>query len=567
MNTDSQPRSGHLSFYLVIASVFLFVSTMMTFVNSVNADFVNWDDDIYVTENPRVQSFSSTNIKEIISTSYYYAWIPITLVSHAVDVALWGMNPKGHHLTNVLLHSINAVLFFLVTMVVIDASRGENDRAFHKRITSSLLVGGVISALLFAMHPLRAESVAWVSGRKDLLCAQFLLLSLWTYILWKQHRRKGSLLLSTVLFALALLSKPMAMPFPIILVLLDIWLLNRKTEQRFSWNNLLADKLGFFFLSVVVGAITWLAASGGNMNVLGELNTIERLLLPFYMIVFYLVKLVVPLGLSPIYPDFDRVLFFLSPVIVALLLYASMLMMKRNLGGFILALTSFVLILMPTFLGVSSGLQPLADRYTYLSTLSIFMLIGGGIDLMWRASASSPGKKYQRELFAIVLLGLCAVSSYRTIRQVSVWHNSESLWKQALRYAPDNVDQYQQRKPYMKPNYTDAMVNLGAAYYGRNDMAKALEQFRHVLVFDSCNADAYYNIGNVLYENAETGESLASFEHAVKCDPSYAKAYYNLGILFAARDSVALAVRSFQSAARLGYSEAQKVLTERGYSW
>ncbi|MBI5473022.1 MAG: tetratricopeptide repeat protein [Ignavibacteriae bacterium] len=564
MNPENTP--AHLPFYLTIISAFLFVATMMVFVNSVNAEFVNWDDDIYVTENPLVQSLTVENVKGILSTSYYYGWTPVTLLSHAIDFSLWGMNAKGHHLTNVLLHAINTVLLFFVTIVVIDSARARDERTLRARITPSMLVGSLIGALLFAMHPLRVESVAWVSGRKDLLCTLFLLISLWTYIIWKQRGKKRLHVVSMIAFALALLSKPTAIIFPIVLILLDALLLN-KTEGRSAWNEILIDKIGFLVLSGIAAVITWLAASGGGVNVIGELNAIERVLLPFYMITFYLVKLVVPLDLSPVYPDVDTVLLYLSPLIVIGLLSVGYVLMKRQIAAFMLAVASYMLMLLPVYLGISSGLQPLADRYTYLSTLSIFMLIGGGIDLYWRASAASAGKKYQRELLAFVLLCLCAVSAYRTIRHASVWHDSVSLWKQALRYAPQTIDEFNRRRPYMKPSYADARLNLGVAYYTRKNVDSALVQFQTVLRFDSCNADAHYNIGNVLYEKAETALSLRSFERAVRCDSRYAKAFYNLGILYAAQDSVALALQSFQSAARLGYADAQRILTERGYGW
>ncbi len=553
-------------FHIILASMFIFMATVMTFVNSVNASFVNWDDDVYVTENPHIQSLSAENIRWIFSNPYYYSWIPVTLSSHAVDVALWGMNARGHHFTNVLLHAVNAVLFFLLSLIVINASKraGGESTKNHFSVPSSVFVGSVTAALLFAMHPLRVESVAWVSGRKDLLCALFLLPSFGLYLLWKFNGRKLYLLASVGLYGLAILSKPMAMPFPVILILTDVWLIHR---NRISLSSLLIDKIPYIAIAVAAGVITFRGASSGTVNVIGDLSLFERLLLPAYMIVFYAVKLVVPTNLSPIYPELKGWILYLSPILVIGGVYGCFILLKKNYGVVVLALMSYVLILLPTFLGVSSGLQPLADRYTYLSMLSIFFLLGGLVEIMWRKSAQSGGKKYQREMFIFLLLIVCAASSYRTIRHTAIWNNSISLWNQALKYAPSSQLEYEAGKPYMKPDYLDARVNLGVAYFEANNEVKALEQFNAALGLDSCCAAAYYNIGTLLYERNETARSMESFRRAIACDPGYAKAYYNLAILQSNAGNITAAVESMQKSARLGYPEAQSALKSRGYGW
>ncbi|MEO8167325.1 MAG: hypothetical protein ABI623_03700, partial [bacterium] len=369
-------------FHIILAAMFIFVATVMTFVNSVNASFVNWDDDVYVTANPHIQSLSPENIRWIFSNPYYYSWIPVTLSSHAVDVALWGMNPRGHHFTNVLLHAVNAVLFFLLSLIVVHAAKrtGGESTKNHFPVTSSVFIGSVTAALLFAMHPLRVESVAWVSGRKDLLCALFLLPSFGLYLLWKFNDRKLYLLASVGLYVLAILSKPMAMPFPIILILTDVWLIHR---DRISLSRLLIDKIPYIAIAVAAAVITFRGGTSGTVNVIGDLSLLERFLLPAYMIVFYVVKLVVPTNLSPIYPELKEWILYLSPIIMIGGVYGCFILLKKNYGVVVLALMSYILILLPTFLGVSSGLQPLADRYTYLSMLSIFFLLGGLVEIMW----------------------------------------------------------------------------------------------------------------------------------------------------------------------------------------
>ena len=567
MTTPSTYGSKDLSrFPIVLISAFVFVLTMLTFVNAVNADFVNWDDDAYVTENPLVKTLSPASIVKMFATTHFYAWIPLTLLSHAVDVSLWGMNPKGHHLTNVVLHSSNAVLLFFACLVLLRSLRNGHARTGFSSEAPSILVGSMVAALLFSMHPLRVESVAWVSGRKDLLCTFFLLPSLCTYLLWKLRSRLWMLVVSIVLFACALLAKPAAAPFPVVLLLLDVLLLQH-AEKTVSIPRGLKHTIPYFLLSGLVGAVTVMAASDGTVNVVAELSALERILLPAYMFSFYLWRTVAPVSLSPVYPEFDSALFILSPIVVAGALACFPILVKRKRAGILLALMSYVLFLLPVFFGLPSGLQPIADRYSYIAEIGLFMLVAAALELLWRTSAMSGAKKYRRRMLFAALMVICAVSCYRTVRHVGVWNNSISLWTQAARYIPATREQYNERRPYMKPNYLDALINLGTAYYEAGNREKALEQFQRIVSLDDQYADAHYNIGNLLFEIGDVEASLASFHKAIASDSLYAKAYYNLGIISSNRGELQRAVTFMQQAARLGFVDAQRLLQQQGIRW
>jgi hypothetical protein len=557
--------------HVVIISLFIFVASLMTFVNAVNADFVNWDDDVYVVENTHIHQLQTENIKWMFSSFYYYSWIPVTLLSHALDVALWGMNPKGHHLTSVLLHAFNAVWIFLVGTLLLaiskDSKQPPDTTSLFDRLTTSIVLGSAIGAFLYAMHPLRVESVAWVSGRKDLLCAFFLFPSLGFYLIWKTSRGKFSFLATHIFFALALLSKPMAAPFPIILMLVEVWWLDKHSAQASLVKRLIQGKALLLLMGAVAALVTFLGASGGTVNVVQELNLLERFLLPVYAILFYLLKTVMPFDLSPVYPDLNPVLLYVSPVVFVGIMYLCFVLIEKQRAGFVLAFFAYVIILLPTFIGLSSGLQPIADRYTYLSTISIFLLIGGSAEWLWRKSKSSPGKWYQRELIFFVLFVLCGINAYRTVRHTAVWKDSIALWTQALRYSPASRDEYEARRPYLRPSFLDAYTNLGTAYYTKDEKEKAVEQFTRSLALDLRNADSHYNLGNLMFEQGDMDLSLVCFQNAVACDSTYAKAFYNMGIVFTRRDSTDAAMRSFKTAARLGFPDAQRVLKERGISW
>lgn len=566
----SEPQAVRITtLRLILASVFLFMLTTLTFINAVNADFVNWDDDVYVTENPYVGHLTADTLAWIFTHGYYYAWTPLTLLSHAFDVSLWDLNPRWHHLTNVLLHASNSVWVFLIAVLVavLSPTRSPRSESLIGRVTGGVLVGAFIAALLYATHPLRVEPVAWVSGRKDVLCAFFLLPAFATFLLWRARGGEIFLIATHVLFALALLSKPHAVVFPLALVLMEAWWLWH-TSERPSLLHLTVDgKLLLFLMSVVVGIITFVVAGHGPVNVTGELSKLENLFLPPYALMFYLWKTILPFDLSPVYPEVPRTMLYLSGVAGVALTYACLVLFQKNRRGPALAFSLYALTVLPVFFGLSSGAQPIADRYTYLSTISIFVLIGAYATWVWEASAASPAKWYRREAIVVLLLVLCGLNAYRSVRHATVWYNGVTLWTQAARYAPTTPQEYEQRGPYLRPNYLDAFINLGTAYSSAGQPERAMEQFQRVLLFDSCNADAHYNLGTLEFERGNEAESVRRFHHAIACDSTYAKAYYNLGILYSRHDSTEHALVMFQNAARLGMIEAQRVLQANGYGW
>lgn len=555
--------------YVALVALMVFCATMLSFVNGVGGGFVNWDDDRYVTGNPLVREISPSTLRDMFSGPQYYAYIPLTLLTHAIDVSFWGMNPKGHHLTNVLFHSANAALLFLVTILLLDGIRlrQESGHPFLLRVTAAVLVAAVAAALLFALHPQRIESVAWVSGRKDLLSAFFLLPSFGTYVLWRRRESTAMLVLSSILFALALLAKPAAMPFPIVLLMADVFLLSHGRPREMTVRSMLADKVPFFVLGFAAAIIAQHAAPTGEVNPIGELSLLERLAFPFYLFVFYIKKLVAPVALSPVYPDFSAVWLYASPFLVAAVLVAGIISWRRGAPGLLVGTVVYMVMILPTFLGVSSGLQPLADRYSYLATISIFVMIAGLIESVWRHSAQSPAKDLRRLSIAGIVFVLIAISSYRTTRQIDVWQSSTILWDQALRYAPATKQEYEARKPYLKPDFLDAFVNAGTARYASGDTAGAVLMFRRAVALDSCAADAHYNLGVLAYERGDAVDAIESFMRTTACDPLYAKAHHNLGVVHLAMGNSAAALDAFRAAARLGFADSRMVLEKYNVPW
>lgn len=557
-----EPRPLHL----FLASIFVFVATMMTFANAVRADFVNWDDDVYVTENPYVRELSRENAARIFTQPYFYSYIPVTLLSHAADVRIWGMNPKGHHLTNVVLHSFNAVWFFLASVLFL-ALRRNNDAGtsrFMERVTLPLILGAVIGTMLYATHPLRVEPVAWVSGRKDLLCAFFLFPAFGSYLLWREGRGTVWFVATHLLFVCALLSKPIAATFPLLLVLVDVFWPGRRLRLLPLARRIVSGKLLLFLFGATIAIITFLAAPPGKVNVLGDLNPVQRALFPLYSLVFYLWKTIAPVETSPIYPDLNRFLLYAAPVLLAGTAFLCVVMIKRSLYGVAAALLSYGILLFPTFLGLSSGMQPLADRYSYLATAGIFLFLGGSAEWLWQVSTNG---SFRRRITLILLVVLCGISAYRTIRHIAIWNNSIALWSHAVWFAPTTREEFNDRRPYLKPDYLDAYLNLGVAHAAAGNTQNAIEQFNTILTLNPTNADAHYNLGTMLYEQGKVDSARVCFLRAIAGDSTYAKAYFNLGVLYAYTDSSAIADEWFVKAARLGYTDAQQVLLKKGKSW
>ncbi len=555
--------------YVGLVALLIFCATMLSFVNGVGGGFVNWDDDRYVTANPLVRQLSAANLKAMFGEPQYYSYIPLTLFSHTIDVELWGMNPKGHHFTNVLLHAANAAFLFLVMILMLNSIRlrQESRHPFLLRVTAAVIVASTAGALLFALHPQRIESVAWVSGRKDLLCAFFLLPSFGAYILWRRKSSFRWLVLSIILFGLALLAKPAAMPFPLVLLLVDVFLIASTRAGQMRLKNLMTDKIPFFILSLAAAIIAQQVAPPGAVNPVGELSLLERLIFPFYMFVFYILKLIAPVNLSPVYPDFSAGLLFASPFLVAGVLGVAFILLRRGYPGLLVAVLSYVLMILPTFLGVSSGLQPLADRYSYLSTVSIFVMFAGLMESVWRRSAQTPAKNPRRLWLAVIVFVLIAVSSYRTTRHIEVWQSSTALWDQALRYAPATMEEFEERKPYLKPDFLDVLVNAGTARYAEGDTTGAVHMFRRAVALDSCAADAQYNLGVLSYERGDAVGAIEHFKRTTTCDPLYAKAYHNLGVVHLAMGNTAAALDAFRNAARLGFEDSRSLLEKNNVPW
>jgi hypothetical protein len=406
--------------YRLAASVSLL--TFLVYLPALLDGFVqNWDDGDYIINNPAIRSLNPNLLKWAFLRSYAANWHPLTWLSHAVDYALWGLNPLGYHLTNNILHAVNAVLVLLVTKHLLDYVRRVGRQEASLPDGQALAAAGV-TALLFALHPLRVESVAWVSERKDLLCALFFLLSIRSYIFYaaggffgagNAHTDKSPktytyrnkhYLFSLTFFVLALLSKPMAVSLPLVLLILDWYPFRRRGFPK----AVLAEKIPFFLLSLFSSVVTMVAQStAGAMELLAFVPLKTRLLVAAKSLVAYLWKMALPFHLAPFYPYPKEVsilsLSYLFPVFFLAGVTAGALFAAKRNRLWLAVWAFYVITLLPVLGIVQVGEQSMADRYTYLPCLAPSLLAAMGAVKLYGAAGAAGRRRMERQSYLLQL--------------------------------------------------------------------------------------------------------------------------------------------------------------------
>lgn len=542
---------------LVLVAIILI--TFLVFSGTIRFDFVNFDDSIYVARNPLVQTLSWANVRWLFTNVYYHQYIPVTMMSHAIDYAVWKSDARGHHLTNVILHSLNAGWVFLVGLLAIGIARQRSSvhiesSSFSGLVGSLPLFGGAAAAFLFSLHPLRVESVAWVSDRKDLLCVFFLVPSFIAYIRYASLRdtsiARRWFVLCLSLFILALLSKLIAAVVPALFLLLDYLLLPK--EWRRPLTRLIREKMPMLIPAVIVGIISIIAAPHAKVNVIvGKLSGVETWLFPFYSLFFYIQKTLLPVGLAPMYDSVGVGVMVMSfVVVVGIAGVCTVALLRRSYVPMLVFATSAI-ILLPTIAGVSSGSQPFADRYFYLAAICVCILAGGGVQTLWDRETKSASRIILSTITAVILVVLGLLAS----RQLEHWKNSETLWTYVLKNGSPSVE------------YMDGYINLEQAYLKAGKYDEAEQVFKRAVAIDSTGADAYFNMGYVWYYRGQLDSAMSLFRKTVRLDSMYAEAYYNIGVINIAMKNQPAAVDSLKKAARLGFRDAQQVLTNEGIQW
>jgi tetratricopeptide (TPR) repeat protein len=493
-------------------------------------------------------------------------YIPLTWMTFGLDYLLWGMNPRGYHLTSLLLHATNAVVLYFVARRLLGlALPGVLDRG-----PTPLALSAAGAALFFALHPLRVESVAWATERRDVLSGLFYLLTLLVYLRARQRNARGWYWAAVGVFACALLSKSMAATLPVVLLILDVYPLRRLGGSTGWWGEparrVYLEKLPFVLLAGAASALAFLALfRSQNMASLDNLSAFSRLAVSAYGLSFYLWKMIAPVNLSPLYGlpvtvNPWAIPFLLSYGVVAAITSLAWVL-RRRVPGLAAAWLAYVVILLPVLGVFQNGPQIAADRYTYLAGLGWAIWAGASLLSSWRPLPFLPPA-----LVVGVLLGLAAL----TWAQVQVWHDSERLWTHALAIDPNSpLAEYnlgsalaRQGKPaeaiehyrealQIKPNYAEAHYNWGVLLAQQGRPAEEIEHYRQALKIRPNFADALNNWGAALARQGKLAEAIEHYQQALRITPDLANAHYNWGLALAQQGKLAEAIEHYRQALRI----------------
>ncbi|MCC7011339.1 MAG: tetratricopeptide repeat protein [Planctomycetes bacterium] len=514
--------------------------------------FVDFDDGAYVYDNPYVtEGLSLEGLGWAFTTQHSANWHPFTWLSHMLDVQIFDVEASAHHWVSVVLHAANAALLFLVL----------------RAMTSATWRSAFVAAA-FAVHPLHVESVAWIAERKDVLSTLFLLLTLGAYVRYVRAPTLANYVWVAAAFAAGLLSKPMLVTLPALLVLLDLWPLRRwslGSEQRAARRAALLDKLPLLALSVLSSVATMVAQSGsGATGTFDAYPLGERVANALVSYVVYVQKTLWPTGLACFYPHPATIgaSVELSAAVVAasVLVAATVLVIwqARRRPYLALGWLWYLGTLVPVIGLVQVGSQALADRYTYVPSIGLFVMLAWGTHELLEQRA---GGRAVLAAGALASLGACATLTWR---QVGVWRSSDTLYQHAidvtdsnwlawnnlgnqhLRRAERNTYDTTRRERDLRQalecfdaalrarsDYSHAWYNAGEAHLQLLEREQAVEAYRKSLELDDTNTDGWSGLGMAYLNLTRFDEARAACERALALDPRHAKALANLAFTYA----------------------------------
>jgi Flp pilus assembly protein TadD len=528
--------------------------TLAVFAQVAGFGFVEFDDGKYVVDNPHIrQGLTFRSISWAFSTMYFANWHPLTWISYLLDYEIFGLNPMGYHLTNLLFHVLNVCLFFVV---------------LHN-LTGSFPRSALVAAL-FAVHPLHVESVAWVSERKDVLSTFFGILAIRAYHGYVRHPDPSRYLAVATLLALGLMAKPMLVSWPIVLLLLDYWPLQRLFPGRGPglWSLCIWEKIPLAMLAAISCLLTVIAQySGGAVCQLESVPFWSRVTNAMVAYQSYLVMTFLPTGLACFYPH-PSVLNSETVILAGLLLAGVSVLVMLKSGQHRYLVTGwlwYLITLLPVIGLVQVGEQAMADRYTYVPLIGFFIMVAwGGADLMrgWFNT-----QRMFLRLGAVIIVGVLAVCAWV---QTGYWKNGFSLFGHALEVTAGNwqahyclgttlVQQGRREEAQthfdealrLKPGFAPAHNNLGLILAMQGKMEAAMAHFRQALQAQPDYSEAHYNLGSMLVNQGRFDEAVVHLGEAVRIHPDFPAAQFNWGIALEKAGQPVKALAHFAEAVRL----------------
>jgi tetratricopeptide (TPR) repeat protein len=561
---------------IVFVYVMLAALTWSVFGQTIGHDFVAYDDQNYVYNNDEIAAgITARGIVAAFTEPHARNWHPMTTISHMLDCQIFGLDPAGHHLVNVLLHTATVLLLFSV---------------LHG-MTGALWRSAFVAAV-FAVHPLRAESVAWIAERKDVLSGVFFMLTIAAYVYYVRRPSLKRYLCVALIFSFGLMSKPMLVTLPLLLLLLDYWPLNRfKGEPSISPKSLAIaalEKLPLLFLSAMSGATT-LIVQRATIDYSNQVSFLARLSNAVVSYIIYAGQLIWPAKLVVLYPytsnyvsGFSVAISFISIVAITILAIA----LRRQLPYLSTGWCWYLISLLPVIGLIQVGLQSHADRYTYLPQIGLV------ISLTWIGTDLLRAITKRRELLVASASLIVALLAWRGWIQTSTWKNTESLWHHVLAVAPANevahyniaeelrsrnqlngaIIHYQaalkssQNAPTTHCQLNPAIIHngLGNAFAQKSLYTDAMTQYRMAIMLQPDFADAHSNLAAMLVRAGELTQATAEYEIALGIPPEDAICHVRLGNLLLATGNDHLAIAHYRRAVEI---DPNSVAVRNALAW
>ena len=515
--------------YLILSVIIIL--TFIIYSDSLKNDFVSWDDSSLLINNNEIRNITTENIGKMFSNSYVYMYVPLTVLSFAIEYKFFALNPVAYHAGNLILHLLNVILvFFFIYLLTSPQSTNESlysSSQKQKKSNYRILVSSIV-ALFFGIHPMHVESVAWASERKDVLYSFFFLCGLITYIYYLKNQKFKYIAYTFILFILSLFSKSSAVVFPLVLVLIDYYLKNVKTELLSIkyWLR----KLPFILVSVIFGILAihfqTVGERAGDMTDLSHYSGFDRLFLYLYSASFYIVKFFIPLGLCgahfypvkssgmlPIEYYFSAVL--ISGVVITIILIKSLQLKKDLIFGILFYFITIVL-----FLKIipSTGFVITCERFSYISYVG---LIFAFVKVCLKVADKEVNMPYQKKhvvyksVFITVLIFATLIFSIMTYERNKVWANSLSLLDDVIE---KNSNAYSQ------------IINRGMAKNALRDYKGAIEDFNKAIENSPRNVKAYFSRGLTKSTLGDFHGAIEDYNKALEYNPNFGLAFNNRGL-------------------------------------
>lgn len=565
----------------IIVCLFLIVTTLTVYWQVINYDFINYDDNDYITENLHVRAgWTVEGVVWAFTTNFHRHWHPLTWLSHMTDCQLFGLNPGWHHLSSLSLHLANTILLFFV----------------FKLMTGALLQSAFVAAF-FALHPLHVEPVAWIAARKELLCTFFWMLAMLAYVRYSKSPGVSRYMPVLLAFILSLMAKSMAVTLPFVLFLMDYWPLRRSQPgrpkeyrsvenrkflnpiyQRLLEFSLIWEKVLLFFF---IGAASVIALSAMQQRTVSSLHILKLLrtehLIANVSYISYIVKTFWPINLAVPYPHHPAASAWQDGGYGLLIICISLFVFwKRQQYPYLpVGWLWYLITLMPVIGIVGYGPTNMYDRYTYIPLIGLFTIIA------WGAPDLLKAWRYKRIALAISTGILLSCFMTLTWFQVRNWKDSVTLFKHSLDVTANNYKahhnlgfalarqgkteiaiEHYSKAISIKPNYAKAHHNLGVVLAEQGRLEEAINSYYKALSFGPRMAMSHYNLGLILAQQGKLEEAVEHYYKAINIKPDYAKAHYNLGFFLTKQGKLEEAIKHYSKAISINpdYENARRNL-------